>query len=319
MLGIAPRKTPFDAAMAAVRFAILIGHHADQLLAAHFRAESAADPAIGAGCNDAAFGRSDLHDLFFHERGRRTCLHTGTAGNTFRTQKIIGCQPCGNLGIPPAAFHRQGEGALHLVTGANAARAGDAFAGVKIEIGVGMVLFLTQMRVLHVVTHFTQTDRTGLILQFAIAICRTGQTIERMVGNIELHDALAQLLQVRGLRMDDHSGLYGRCATGGCAATSVDFHKAQAARSEAFQIVGGAQLGDRCSLIGRRAHDARSGRNRYLPAINRAGYKVGRPARGCAKVLLWLIGHMITLHEKWTHIIHPPPDCRHIGPDQPGS
>ena len=42
------------------------------------------------------------------------------------------------------------------------------------------------------VTHFAQPDRAGHVLQFAIAVGRAGQAVERMLGNVELHHTFAQ-------------------------------------------------------------------------------------------------------------------------------
>src|SRR5581483_11366946 len=50
---IAPGEAALDAGMAMVRTAILVGHHAHDFGAAHFRLERTADAAIGAGGDDA--------------------------------------------------------------------------------------------------------------------------------------------------------------------------------------------------------------------------------------------------------------------------
>ena len=75
------------------------------------------------------------------------------------------------------------------------------------------------------IAHIAQTDRTGHILQFAIAIGATGETIERMVGDVELHHAFAQTLQPIGLRVD-HKTVHHRCGAGGRrAGTAFDFNQ----------------------------------------------------------------------------------------------
>ena len=131
--------------MSAVRLAILVRHHAYQLFAAHLRAEGAADAAIGACGDHTAFGRANLDDFFLDKRGGRASLHTGAAGNAFGSQKIVARQTGRNFGIPPTAFHGERQCSLNLVACAYAARTGNTFAGIEIEIGIRMVLFLTQM------------------------------------------------------------------------------------------------------------------------------------------------------------------------------
>ena len=88
-----------------------------------------------------------------------------------------------------------------------------------------MILFLPQMRRLHIITHIAQANGAGLILQFAIPICGARQTIERMVGNIQLHHAFAQFGQLRGLRVDNHARFNGRGAACGRTPAAVNFDK----------------------------------------------------------------------------------------------
>ena len=37
------------------------------------------------------------------------------------------------------------------------------------------------------VAHLSQTHRPGHVLQFAVPVGRTGQTVERVIGNVEPH------------------------------------------------------------------------------------------------------------------------------------
>src|SRR5262245_22587158 len=60
--GVTPRKAPLDAGMAAVRLAVLVGHHAHDFLAAHLGLERAADAAIGARRHHGTLRRADLDD-----------------------------------------------------------------------------------------------------------------------------------------------------------------------------------------------------------------------------------------------------------------
>ena len=53
--GVAPGEAALDAGMAMVRLAVLVRHHAHDLVAAHFGLERAADAAIGAGRHHRMF------------------------------------------------------------------------------------------------------------------------------------------------------------------------------------------------------------------------------------------------------------------------
>ena len=55
------------------------------------------------------------------------------------------------------------------------------------------------------VAHLAQTDGTGHILQFAIAVGRAGQAIQRVVGDIEFHHAAPDIGQTLVLRADLHA------------------------------------------------------------------------------------------------------------------
>src|SRR5262249_5553680 len=81
--GIAPGETAFYTGMAAVRLAVLVRHHTDQLLAAHLGLERTADATIGAGGDDRMFRLADLDHLLLVQRRGRTGLHAGTAGDAF--------------------------------------------------------------------------------------------------------------------------------------------------------------------------------------------------------------------------------------------
>ena len=95
MLGIAPGKATLDAAVAAIGLTVFVGDHSHQLLAAHFCAEGAADAAISAGRNNAAFGCTDLYNLFFYQRCCWAGLHTRTARHAFGAHKIVTGKACG--------------------------------------------------------------------------------------------------------------------------------------------------------------------------------------------------------------------------------
>src|SRR5258706_1065517 len=125
VVGVTPGETSLDAGVAAIGLAVLVRHHADDFLAAHFRLEGAADAAIGAGCHHGMLGLADLDHRFFGERRGRAGLHAGAAGYALGTEKTL-AHAWRDPAVQAAPGNRQREGALHFLAGAHAARADDA-------------------------------------------------------------------------------------------------------------------------------------------------------------------------------------------------
>ena len=229
MRRITPGKAPLNATVPAIGLAVLVGHHTHDLFAAHFGAESAADTAIGTGRNDRALGRADLHQCLFGQRCRRAGLHARAARHAFGRKKVVDRKPGRYFRPEPAAFDGESKRPLHFVAGAHAARTDNALGRIKVEIGVGRVLRLPQMVIALAISYIAQADSARLILQLAIAVRSARQAVERVIGNIEFHHALAQLGKVRRLRADDHVVGNGRGARCGRAAHPGDFDETQAA------------------------------------------------------------------------------------------
>ena len=96
--------------------------------------------------------------------------------------------------IEAAAVDGQRERALGFLAGAHAAVADDALRRVVGEIRIGFVLLQRQVvGALVAVAHVAQADRAGHVLQFAVAVGRAGQAIERVIGDVEFHHAAAQI------------------------------------------------------------------------------------------------------------------------------
>ena len=147
--------------------------------------------------------------------------------------------------LEAAARDGQREGALHLLAGAHAARADDALRGIEGEIGIGIVdAGIGVPLAVVAVAHLAQADRAGHVLQLAVAVGRAGQAVERMVGDVELHHALAQPLQPLGLGVHHHAFGDRRGAGGRRAAAALDLDQAQPAGAEGLEPVGGAELRD---------------------------------------------------------------------------
>src|SRR5690349_17342500 len=78
---ITPGEAALHAGMAVIGLAVLERHHADDLIALHFRLERTANAAIGAGRDLRPFRLAHRVDVLFAERTRRAGLHAGAAGN----------------------------------------------------------------------------------------------------------------------------------------------------------------------------------------------------------------------------------------------
>ena len=276
---IADREAALDAGMAVVRVAILVRHHADDLFALHFSAERTADAAVGAGGGDAVLGLAFGDQRFLAERGGRAGGNAGAAGHAFRGHEVIVLARA-DFRVEAASLDRQRQRALLLVAGAHAARADDALARIKREIRIRFVLrhearvgLAVDLRV-HVVVavvavaHFAQADGTGHVLQFAVAIGRAGQAVQRVIGNVQLHPAPAQVGQL--VVLGDHLHAVGnQCgARRRIAAHAFDLHQAQPAGAEGFQRIGRAELRD--VDVGKRgsAHHRSAFRHRDLAAVD---------------------------------------------------
>ena len=275
VVGIAPGEAALDAGMAAIGLAVLERHHADDFLAAHLRLEGAADAAIGAGSDDRMLGLADLDHGLLGQRRRRAGLHAGAAGDAFRAQEAF-VHAGRDAAFETTTRDGQRESALHFLAGADAARADDAFRGIIGEVRIALVLrhpvvVLAVMRRMIVrvtfrlgedvvlaviaVAHVAQADRAGHVLQFAVAVGGAGQAVQRMVGDIQLHHALAELLQPRVLGVNDQA-FHRRCgARRRRAGAALDLDEAEPARAVGVHHVGGAEFRNLRAHLHGGAHD----------------------------------------------------------------
>ena len=76
------------------------------------------------------------------------------------------------------------------------------------------------------IAHIAQSNRARHVLQFAIAIGGTCQTIKRVIADIQLHHPAAQFVQLGVLGMNHHTLGHGCRAGGGRAAPPLDFDNA---------------------------------------------------------------------------------------------
>ena len=150
--------------------------------------------------------------------------------------------PGRDLGVEAAALDGQREGALHLLAGAHAARADDALRRIEGEVRVGLVLGLLGVVLAVVaVAHVAQADGARHVLQLAVAVGGAGQAVERMVGDVELHHALADLLQPLGLGRHHHARRDRRGAGGGRAGAALRSRPGRAGRSRTPRPMSVAQ------------------------------------------------------------------------------
>ena len=256
--GIAPGKTPLDAGMAFVGLAVLPGHHAHHLLALHLGLEAAAHAAVGASRDLAVLALPQLDHGLFLQRGRGTGLHACAAAHTVAGHEAVALTCC-DARLETASADRQRKRALRFLAGAHAAIADNALAGVVVEIRVGGIdlgpgFALEVVGSIHAIAHLAQANHSGHVLQLAVAVGRTGQAIERMVGDIELHHALAQLLQLRTLGAHLHARFGRRGAGRRKALAPLDLHQTQPAGTKGLQRIRGTELGHLDTAIDSGAH-----------------------------------------------------------------
>ena len=81
------------------------------------------------------------------------------------------------------------------------------------------------------VADLAQADGASLILQLAITVGRTGQAVQRVIGDVELHHALAKLGETLVLGMHHHVFVGRRRAGGGRAAPALRSRRGKDGRS----------------------------------------------------------------------------------------
>src|SRR6185312_1132459 len=89
MRGIAKRETSFYARVPAIGLAILVGNHAHDLCALHFRVEGAAYAAISASRGDTVIRLTFLNYGFLDQSCRWACLNTSAARNALRLHERL--------------------------------------------------------------------------------------------------------------------------------------------------------------------------------------------------------------------------------------
>ena len=258
MAGVSPGEASLHTGVPGIRATGLVRNHAHELVAAQFSDERTSHSAVGAGGLHLASGHSQVDNGLLLQGGGGACLHARTARDAFALQEGHTITR-GDLRAETASGDRQCEGSLDLRAGAHASAAGDALALIEGEIGIGLVLRCIEVVFpLHAVPDITQPHHAGHVLEFAIAVGRAGEAIKGVVGDVQLHDALAQLVQLGSLRANGHP-FAARCgARSRSAGLTVDLDQAQTTRSEGGEVVRGTQLRDRSARKRGGAHDRRT-------------------------------------------------------------
>ena len=101
----------------------------------------------------------------------------------------------------PRPCDRQRERALHLVARAHAARADDAQRRVECEVRVAGVLARRRRgsAPFEAVARLGDAETLGHVLQLAVAVGRAADAVERMIGDVQLHDVATELVRASAL------------------------------------------------------------------------------------------------------------------------
>src|SRR5690606_24367884 len=211
----------------------------------------------------------ELDQRLLGQRRGRASLHAGAARHAFGIEERL-VLARGDLRREAAAVDRERERALDFLARANAARAHDALRRIEREVRIALVLLRVEMiRAVVAVAHLAQSDRARHVLQLAVAVRRARETVERMIGDVELHHVAAHVREALRLRRDDHALADFRRARCGQALRTLDLDEAQPARAERLEAVGRAELRDVDAGLGRGAQHRRAFGHGHGYAVDR--------------------------------------------------
>ena len=300
--GVAESEAALDAGVTLVGLAVPVGRHAHHRGALELGPEGAADATVSAGSDHRVFRLAVLNDGVFGECRGGAGLDAGAAGHAFAVHERLALAGA-DSGCEAAPLDGQGESTLGFLAGAHAARTDDALGCIESEVRIGAILGCSQVIGADItVADFTQPQFTGGILQFAVAVGGTGEAVQRVVGDVQLHHVAAQAGQLAGLGAHHHVLPHRGGAGRRVAFHPVDLHQADPAGTKGLQRFGGAQPRNLDPRLGRGAHNRGAGRHGHRPAIDRQRDR-GRigPLRR-AVILLGLIKlqhHITVLARAW--------------------
>src|SRR5262249_33904270 len=155
-------------------------NHTDELFAAHLRLELASNPAIGARRYGGMFRLANVNDRLLDESRGRAGLNASAAGHAFRLKERLHL-PRRHPAAKPPPVDRESKSSLHLLAGADAAVANDAFCRIIAEIRVRFVLLVGEVVGARIaIANIAQAHIARLGLQLAISVGGAGKAIERM-------------------------------------------------------------------------------------------------------------------------------------------
>ena len=93
------------------------------------------------------------------------------------------------------------------------------------------------------------------VLQLTVAVSGASEAVEGVIGNVELHHALAEFVEARGLSVHRHAFRTRGGARGGCAGAALNLDQTQTAGAERVEVISGAELGNVGANHGGGAHD----------------------------------------------------------------
>src|SRR6185295_7925843 len=181
-------------------------------------------------------------DSLLLQRRRGTRLDTGAARDALRVEEALTLARR-DTRVEATPLDRQRECPLHFIARAHTARANDAGIGIEAEIGIAVVDGRIDVaRPIGAITILRTADSLRHLPNLGAHRPLVADELGRMIGQIELHDAAAQTLQLLALRLDLHP--LGDFGGAGCRATfaAFDFNQAEPARAERLERIGCAEL-----------------------------------------------------------------------------
>ena len=229
MRGVTKGKASLNAGVTFIGLTVFPGRHTNDFLPPHFGLESAANTTVSACGRDRVLGNTFFDDAVFGERCGRTGRDAGAAGDAVRLHEVcLGSDA--DTRVKTAPRDGQCKSALSLLASPDAARTNNALRGIKGEVGTAFIFL--QLRVIltsKAVTHVSEADLARGRLQLTVPVGRTGETIQRVVTDIQLHYAATNFCQLIALSGYRHTRLNGCGAGRGIPPTAFNVDQAHAA------------------------------------------------------------------------------------------
>ena len=229
MRGVTKGKAPLNAGVPFIGLTVFPGRHTNDFLPPHFGLKTTTNTTVSAGGRDRVLGNALFDNTVLSQRCSRTSRNTRTAGNAVRLYEVcLGSDA--DTRVKTAPRDGQCKGALSLLASPDAARTNNALRGIKGEVGTAFIFL--QLRVIltsKAVTHVSEADLARGRLQLTVPVGRTGETIQRMVTDVQFHYAATNFCQLIALSGYRHTRLNGCGAGRGIPPTAFNVDQAHAA------------------------------------------------------------------------------------------